>query len=81
MRTCCRKDKGGDGNFNPWCVGVGGSDARYLTPYRDVLARIVGLHHENPNVIAVGVNDRDARWHDLYIVDIRTGERRLLKRS
>ena len=24
------------------------------------------------------MNDRDARWHDFYVVDIRTGERRLV---
>jgi dipeptidyl aminopeptidase/acylaminoacyl peptidase len=72
------KDKDGDENFNLWCVGVDGSDARNLTPYPNVLAHLVGLHHEDPNLIAVGMNDRDARWHDLYIVDIRTGERRLV---
>jgi dipeptidyl aminopeptidase/acylaminoacyl peptidase len=73
-----RKDKDGDENFNLWCVGIGDAQARNLTPYRDVLAEIVGLHHENPNLIAVEMNDRDARWHDLYIVDIRSGERRLV---
>jgi dipeptidyl aminopeptidase/acylaminoacyl peptidase len=72
------KDKGGDENFNLWCVGIDGSDARNLTPYRNVLARLYGFDHENPNLIAVGMNDRDARWHDLYLVDIRTGERRLV---
>ena len=72
------KDKDGDENFNLWCVGIDGSDARNLTPYPNVLARVVGFHHENPNLIAVGMNDRDARWHDLYIVDILTGERRLV---
>src|SRR5262245_56314263 len=73
-----RKDKDGDENFNLWCVSLDGSPARNLTPYRDVLANIVGLHHDDPNLIAVGLNDRDARWHDLYVIDIRTGERRLL---
>jgi dipeptidyl aminopeptidase/acylaminoacyl peptidase len=72
------KDKNGDENFNLWCVGLDGSDARNLTPDRDVLAYIIGFHYHDPNLIAVGINDRDARWHDLYIIDIRTGERRLL---
>jgi dipeptidyl aminopeptidase/acylaminoacyl peptidase len=72
------KDRGGDENFNLWCVGLDGSDARNLTPYRDVLARFAGFDREDPYRIAVGMNDRDARWHDLYIVDIRTGERRLV---
>jgi acylaminoacyl-peptidase len=36
------------------------------------------MHHDDPYLIAVGMNDRDARWHDLYLVDLRTGERRLV---
>jgi dipeptidyl aminopeptidase/acylaminoacyl peptidase len=72
------KDRDGDENFNLWCVGIGGSDPRNLTPYSAVLATVLGMHHDDPNLIAVGMNDRDARWHDLYLVDIRTGERRLV---
>jgi acylaminoacyl-peptidase len=72
------KDKDGDENFNLWSVGIDGSAARNLTPYRDVLAMVLGMHRENPHLVAVGMNDRDARWHDVYIVDIRTGERRLV---
>jgi dipeptidyl aminopeptidase/acylaminoacyl peptidase len=72
------KDKDGDENFNLWCVGIDGSAARNLTPYRDVLVVVLGMHRENPHLLAVGMNDRDARWHDVYILDIRTGERRLV---
>jgi acylaminoacyl-peptidase len=72
------RDKGGDENFNLWCVGLDGSEPRNLTPYRDVLAYVLGLHYEDPHLVAVGMNDRDPRWHDLYIVDIRSGERRLV---
>jgi dipeptidyl aminopeptidase/acylaminoacyl peptidase len=72
------KDKDGDENFNLWCVGIDGSAARNLTPYRDVLAVVLGMHRENPHLLAVGMNDRDPRWHDVYILDIRTGERRLV---
>lgn len=73
-----QKDHDGDENFNLWCVGLDGAAARNLTPDRDVLAIILGMHHEKTHLIAVGLNDRDARWHDVYIVDIRTGERRLV---
>ncbi len=31
-----------------------------------------------PGKIVVGLNDRDARWHDLYIIDLQTGARELL---
>jgi hypothetical protein len=72
------KDKGGDENYHLWCAGLDGLDAQDLTPYRDVLANLVGFHYDDPNLIAVGMNDRDSRWHDFYTVDIRTGERQLL---
>jgi dipeptidyl aminopeptidase/acylaminoacyl peptidase len=70
------KDRAGDENFNLWCVGVDGSAARNLTPYPDTYAMLIGMHHDDPHLIAVAMNDRDARWHDLYVLDIRTGERR-----
>jgi acylaminoacyl-peptidase len=72
------KDRGGDENYNLWSVGIDGFEARNLTPYRDVNAVLLGMHHDDPYLIAVGMNDRDARWHDFYIVDIRTGVRRLV---
>ncbi|MCC3246468.1 S9 family peptidase [Methylocystis sp. WRRC1] len=71
------KDRDGDENYNLWCVGLDGA-ARNLTPCPDLFAILLGMHHDDPHLVAVGMNDRDARWHDLYIVDIRTGERRLV---
>jgi dipeptidyl aminopeptidase/acylaminoacyl peptidase len=76
-----RKDRDGDENFHLWCVGIDGSNARDLTPYPNVLADLYDLHHKDPHLIAVGMNDRDPRWHDLYILDIRTGERRLVQEN
>jgi dipeptidyl aminopeptidase/acylaminoacyl peptidase len=72
------KDKDGDENFNLWCAGIVDSTLRNLTPYHDVFAIPLGMHHDDPHLIAVGLNDRDARWHDVFVVDIRSGERRLV---
>ena len=72
------KDRDGDENFHLWCVGFKDVEPRDLTPFADVLAHLIGFHYDDPYLIAVGMNDRDARWHDLYTVDIRTGERRLI---
>lgn len=71
------RDTGGDENFHLWCVGIDGSEPRDLTPYGAVTVRWLGEHKGNPGLVAVGLNDRDARWHDVYEIDLRTGKRRL----
>ena len=39
------------------------------------------MPRHNPDIIYVGLNDRDAAWHDLYEVKISTGERKLLRKN
>ena len=39
------------------------------------------MPRKDPDVIYVGLNDRDAAWHDLYRVKISTGERTLLRKN
>lgn len=34
-----------------------------------------------PDVIFIGLNDRDASWHDLYELKISTGELKLLRKN
>ncbi|MEM9265616.1 MAG: alpha/beta fold hydrolase [Cyanobacteria bacterium P01_F01_bin.13] len=74
------QDKGGNENFHVYAVEPEslGSTARNLTPIDDVAARIYAVPKQTPNQIIVGVNDRDPRFHDIYRVDITTGERTLL---
>jgi dipeptidyl aminopeptidase/acylaminoacyl peptidase len=74
---CCT-DRDGDENFNIWRVGLDGSAPFNLTPCDGVLAFLVGMHLHEPDLIAVALNDRDPHWHDLYVIDITTGERRLV---
>ncbi|MEO1714131.1 MAG: S9 family peptidase, partial [Bacteroidota bacterium] len=42
---------------------------------------IYGIPKSNPDLLYVGMNDRDPSWHDLYQVSISTGERTLLKEN
>jgi len=74
-----RCDTNGDENYHIWCVAIDGSGApRDLTPYAGTMAYGVGLHRADPSLAAIAMNDRDASWHDLYAVDIRTGSRSLI---
>ena len=72
------KDTNGDENFHLWCVALNGGEPRDLTPFGAVHTYLAGFHYEDPRLVAVAMNDRDARWHDLYIVNLYTGERRCL---
>src|SRR5688572_23331234 len=76
-------DFGGDENFNVYAVdpsailaaGAAGAAARNLTDLKKVRAFIYEVPRSEPDTIYVGLNDRDARWHDLYKLRISTGER------
>src|SRR3954469_19220344 len=72
------QDEGGTEDWHVYAVPVEGGPARDLTPLPGVNARLQGLGLDEPNVVAVGLNDRDKAWHDVYRLDIRTGERELL---
>jgi dipeptidyl aminopeptidase/acylaminoacyl peptidase len=80
------QDKGGNENFHVYAVdpqaapdlATGVPAARDLTPYDGVQARIYAVPEATPGKIIVGLNDRDARVHDVYRVDLNTGERELL---
>ena len=39
------------------------------------------MPRSSPDTIYVGLNNRDARWHDLYALSISTGERKLLREN
>ena len=83
------KDNDGDENFNVWAVdpaapAVAGKDAptpRNLTDAKGARAMIYAVPKSDPDVVFVGLNDRDAAWHDLYKVKISTGERTLLRKN
>ncbi|WP_376694627.1 S9 family peptidase [Wenzhouxiangella sp. EGI_FJ10305] len=80
------QDKGGDENFHVWAVDADGEpaedsavpSARNLTDIDDVRAQIYSVPKSTPGEIIVGLNDRDPALHDVYRVDIDSGERELL---
>ena len=51
-----------------------------LTPPSGVLAVIAASDRDVPGEVVIGLNDRDPRYHDLYVLDIASGERTLLHR-
>jgi dipeptidyl aminopeptidase/acylaminoacyl peptidase len=80
------QDKGGNENFHVYSVNPAGEpeadtgvpSALDLTPLDNVRAAIYAVPENTPETIIVGLNDRDATYHDVYSVNIVTGERKLL---
>lgn len=48
--------------------------SRNLTPQENSTARLYAVSRKDPNIIMLGLNDRDESWHDLYKLNIATGE-------
>jgi dipeptidyl aminopeptidase/acylaminoacyl peptidase len=82
-------DFGGDENFNVYAVdpaakpaaGAEVAVARNLSDMKKVRALIYEVPRSEPDTMYVGLNDRDARWHDLYKLRVSTGERQLIKQN
>lgn len=80
------QDQGGDENFHVFRIDptatpdaeTGVPQSVNLTPVEGARAAIYSLPRNNPDIALVGLNDRDAAWHDLYEINIATGERTLL---
>jgi dipeptidyl aminopeptidase/acylaminoacyl peptidase len=83
------QDRDGDENFRVYAVdprappapGSPAPPVRDLTPFQGIQARIVSVPEAAPDQILVAINDRDPRVHDVYRIDIRTGERELVLRN
>jgi len=80
------QDKGGDENYHIYAVdpsvepdpGTSVPPARNLTDIDDVRAMIYAVPENTPNHIIIGINDRNPQLHDVYRLDITTGELELL---
>ncbi|MDH5822462.1 S9 family peptidase [Luteimonas sp. RD2P54] len=75
------RDTGGDENFHLYAVDLASGESRDLTPFEATTAQVSGLSHRRPDAVLVGMNDRDAQWHDLYLVDLASGERTLVEEN
>jgi dipeptidyl aminopeptidase/acylaminoacyl peptidase len=80
------QDKGGNENFHVFAVDPAGEptaeggvpEARNLTPIDGIRAAIYALPESTPNEIVIGLNDRNPALHDVYRLNIDTGERTLV---
>ena len=55
--------------------------SRDLTNLKGVRVMLFSAPKTDPDVIYIGLNDRDKAWHDLYKLKISTGERTLIRKN
>lgn len=72
------QDKNGDENWHIYVVNVATNEVRDITPIDGVQARFQHVSPKFPTEALIAINDRDPRLHDIYRVNLETGERRLL---
>jgi dipeptidyl aminopeptidase/acylaminoacyl peptidase len=83
------KDNAGDENYNVFAVDPAakpeaGADApasRDLTGLKGVRVYIYEVPKSDPDIVYIGLNERDKAWHDLYKLRISTGEKTLVRKN
>ena len=75
------QDKGGDENWHLYATDVGTGKTTDLTPLDNIHAQLEGVSEKFPEEILVGLNDRIPQLHDIYKVNLETGERKLIQEN
>ncbi len=75
------QDKGGDENWHVYATNVETKQTKDLTPIDGVNAQISGVSQKFPGEVLIGFNDRNPQLHDIYRVNIATGEKTLVQEN
>jgi len=83
------QDHAGDENFNIYAIdpaaapdpATGPPPTRALTDLQKVRVQIYAVPKTKPDILYIGLNDRDPRYHDLYELRLSTGAKTLLRQN
>lgn len=68
------QDKGGDENYLLYGVDVASGKETKLTPFDKTRVQVIGGSTIQKDRLLVGLNNRDARFHDVHLLDLNTGK-------
>ena len=68
------QDAGGDENWRLYDVEVDSLERRDLTPFDKIHATIIGTSKRRPTEVLVGINADNPQLHDVYRLDLVTGD-------
>lgn len=64
------QDKEGNENWNLYRVNLEDKNVVSLTPHEEVQVRMIKYDKHHPNKMLIGMNKRDPRFHDAYLLDL-----------
>jgi dipeptidyl aminopeptidase/acylaminoacyl peptidase len=68
------QDTGGDENWRLYDVDLDTMAKRDLTPFEGIQARIIATRKSHRDEVLVGVNRENPQLHDVFRLDLKTGE-------
>jgi len=68
------QDKDGNENWNLYRVNIETCEVSSLTPYPDVQVRLISRDENFPGELLIGMNKENPEIHDVYHLDLSTGE-------
>jgi dipeptidyl aminopeptidase/acylaminoacyl peptidase len=75
------QDAGGDEDFHLYGVELASKTTKDLTPLKKIRVMVLASSPEFAEELLIGLNDRDPRFHDVYRLNIKSGERKLLEKN
>jgi dipeptidyl aminopeptidase/acylaminoacyl peptidase len=75
------QDHDGDENFHLFSVDLQSKTTKDLTPYKTVRAEIISESYARPDEVLVGLNNRDQRWHDAWMINTITRSAEMVQRN
>ena len=67
------QDKGGDENFLLYGVDVASGKERNYTPFEKTRVMMIGASYQTKDKILIGLNNRNPQYHDVHLLDLKTG--------
>ena len=67
-------DTNGDENWHIYALNINSGAVRNLTPFKGVQAYVVAMEPSFPEQILVATNLRNRHFHEVYRINIKTGE-------
>lgn len=75
------QDVGGNENWRLYATSLETRETRDLTPFENVQVQIIDRDKHFPNELLIGMNKENPQVHDVYYLDLTTGELTLVAKN